>query len=168
MTFTVGQTVVHPFHGLGEVQDITIQEVLGQTLRMASCVFNEGKLELSLNLDSVATPIRPVVGEEEVGQVMEHLKRCSPDSLSNSFNQRYNRLLEQVKTGCIYQLCEVVVALLEREERRSGLARKESQLLQRTLSQLARELAFVCRCRAGDLVDIIKNACLERRQAVAA
>lgn len=168
MNFYTGQIVVHPFHGLGEVNEILVQEVLGQSLRTAVCAFNDGRLELTLNLDNPTTPIRPVIDDTQVERVMDYLRDCQAEILPETFNQRYKRLLEKLKTGCIYQLCEVIVVLIRRRQRNSDLGRKETQMLERALAQLAREFSYACRCRPGELADIIEKTCLRRDDLVAA
>ena len=77
-----GSKVFHSLHGVGTVLSIEEKVVLGQPTKFSVSSFGDDGLKIMVNLNKKERMIRPLLEEEEVPKVFEHLE--SWDSLSSA------------------------------------------------------------------------------------
>jgi CarD family transcriptional regulator len=141
--FRVGDTVVHPHYGAGVVTDIRELEYLG----------NERKTYYSIKLltepDTVVmvplrnereVGLRATVPESRLSRVWRIL-RSDPRKLPSDHNERYEMLKDELHSGSVYRIAEVLRDLAWRRDRRQHLTIRGKRLYDRALEFLAGEVA---------------------------
>jgi CarD family transcriptional regulator len=153
--FQVGSKVIHSLHGLGIVESIEEKEILGSVTRFAVLAFE--RLQIMANVSQKNCMVRPLIAGTEVPKVLEFLKGCSCDLPSN-YTKRYNLNLEKMKSGDIFQTCEVVKSLsvLGRAKK---LGHKDQSMLEKARKVLAQELSYVTECDVENMESVLDQTC---------
>ncbi|MCA9793120.1 MAG: hypothetical protein KC910_15030 [Candidatus Eremiobacteraeota bacterium] len=152
--FQVGMKVVHSLHGLGIVEALEEKTILGSVTRMASLSFQDGRLQMMVNVSSSNSLIRPVIDCREVEAVMDTLRRNRTD-IPRRANERYPINLAKIKSGNVHQLCEVVKELTVVKK----ITPKEHTMLKQARRILSDELACVTGCDADEMEKIVDHTC---------
>lgn len=130
----IGDRVVYPMHGAGEIVGIEENEVGG--IKQSYYVMNlpTGNLKLMLPIDKVEEiGIREIIDKSKVKEVAEVLSARAERSFG-SWNRRYHATLDRLKTGDILE-----VAAVARNITRQSFKRKVSSGEKR-LMDLARQI----------------------------
>ncbi|MDO5296668.1 MAG: CarD family transcriptional regulator [bacterium] len=149
--FIVGSQVIHPIHGLGIVQSLEEQEIMGQKGVFACIYFAEAKLSINVRAEGEGSMIRPLISSSEMQKVLEYLKVPS-DSVPAKSSDRYNVNIKKLKSNDIYKLAEVVrdLTILSLERK---LSPKEQNMLKQTRKAMAIEFA----CLTNQTADYYEN-----------
>ena len=152
-----GSKVFHSLHGVGTVLSIEEKVVLGQPTKFSVSSFGDDGLKIMVNLIKKERMIRPLLEEEEVPKVFEHLESWDSD-LPSKAPTRYNLNLGKLKSGDIFALCEVIKGLTALSETRK-LSPKDQTMLEQTRKNLAEELSLVRDVASEEMEEIIDRAC---------
>ncbi|MBQ7705105.1 MAG: CarD family transcriptional regulator [Selenomonadaceae bacterium] len=138
----VGDKIVYPMHGAGEVVGIEEKEVNGEKQSYYTLNLSMGNLRLMLPVEQVeAMGLRKIIDKEQTSAVAEVLAGKSDDSVG-SWNKRFHATLDRLKTGDILE-----VAAVARNITRQSLKRKissgERRLMELSRQILISELVFV-------------------------
>lgn len=139
--FTVGSKVIHPLHGLGVVESIENEMILGQDVSSACIVFDDNKLKIKINLSLKNSIIRPLIDEADIDKVIEYLK-SQPGILPVRSSDRYALNMKKLKSGDIYQLAEIVRDLTAYSLDHK-LPPKEAQILKQARHTIAAEFGYI-------------------------
>ena len=140
--FSVGDLVCYPMHGVGTVESIVTQTVLGKTAEYYSLRFISGKMTALIPVASAeAVGLRPLIGEEECADVISYMGKPG-DRGSDNWNQRYRENMEKMRSGSIYDVADVVKCLRVREAEK-GLSAGERKMLATAKMIITGELATV-------------------------
>jgi RNA polymerase-interacting CarD/CdnL/TRCF family regulator len=143
--FKKNKKVVHTYFGVGEVRSIETKTILGIPSRVAVCTFPlEEPLELQINIDRDYSLVRPPIPEEEVPLVLSHLESFQPAQRRPRWVIRKNLYQAKLKSGDIYQRCEVIKDLCT-IARSKKLTQWEQNLLDNSRNVLISELVYVAR-----------------------
>lgn len=138
--FNIGDKICYPMHGVGIIEDIQEQEILGKSARYYVLRFLIGKMTAMVpvgNADTVG--LRHVIPREECARVIRYLEQPSCQE-SENWNQRYRENLEKLRHGDVYGVADVVKSLNKRETDR-GLSAGERKMLITARQVLLAELA---------------------------
>ena len=137
--FLVGERVCYPMHGVGIIEAIQEQEVLGETKAYYMLRFVLGKMTAIVPVHSaVNVGLRPGIHAEECERVRVYLMQdVQPES--DNWNQRYRENLEKLRLGEIYGVADVVKSLIRRERDR-GLSAGERKMFLTAKQVLLAEL----------------------------
>ena len=138
--FQVGDHVVYPAHGVGQVQGIETQEVAGYKLEVYVITFDKDKMTLRV----------PVAKAKSVGM----RKLSSPDVVASALNtlkgrarvkrtmwsRRAQEYEAKINSGDLVSIAEVTRDLF-RPEDQPEQSYSERQIFEAASSRLARELA---------------------------
>ncbi|MBQ7569201.1 hypothetical protein IJT17_10440, partial [bacterium] len=105
--FTVGSTVIHPIHGLGTVQNISEQVIMGQCGSFATIYFDLDKITINVRAEGEGTMIRPLIAASEIPTVIKHMKTGSSD-LPSGASERYSVSMKKYKSNNIILMAETV------------------------------------------------------------
>ena len=152
-----GSKVFHSLHGVGTVLSIEEKVVLGQPTKFSVSSFGDDGLKIMVNLNKKERMIRPLLEEEEVPKVFEHLESWDSE-LPSKAPTRYNLNLGKLKSGDIFALCEVIKGLTALSETRK-LSPKDQTMLEQTRKNLAEELSLVRDVATEEMEEIIDRAC---------
>jgi CarD family transcriptional regulator len=156
MQFSVGDKVVHPYHGPGRITGVQRREFLdGKKLYY--------EIEIPIHELSVYIPrkkmkeigVRPAMSYARFPRVLARLGSL-PGSLSQDYKERQEEVWERLKTGRVMQLAEVIRDLTWRQ-RVDHLTKKDSDLLAEGKNRLAAEMALVSSADVSEMKKTIED-----------
>ncbi|HIB69554.1 MAG TPA: hypothetical protein EYO33_31855 [Phycisphaerales bacterium] len=156
--FDVDSPVCHPLYGLGTVQKIEEKTVLGETISLAQIFFPREDLKMMVNVDKETELFRPLIEEEQVDAIFEHMKQHEGRFPSRA-NQRQRINLDKIKSNDVFQLSEVIKDLHVMSLKKK-LSFKEAEMLERARQVLIEELVMVTGRKSETLDESIARACL--------
>jgi len=139
----IGDKVVYPMHGAGEITGIEENEVGG--VKDSYYVFRlpVGDMKLMLPVDKVEEAgLRPLIDAAQVDEVVKVLQAES-EQLQGSWNKRFHMNLERLKTGNILDAA-AIARNLSRQNAKKKISSGERRLLDLSRQILITELVYVC------------------------
>src|ERR671924_1141377 len=139
--YKVGDHVVYPHHGAGQVVRKEVKEVLGERREYLTIKILHNDMTVMVPTTNAARAgLRRVIDEDTVKKVLAVLQdECS--EMPKNWNRRFKHNRDKIKTGDIYELAEVVRNLAIREAEK-GLSTGEKQMFTRAKKILASELMY--------------------------
>jgi CarD family transcriptional regulator len=139
--FEIGDSVVYPHHGAGQVLRKEMKDVLGESREYLTIKILHNDMTVMVPTANAALAgLRRVIDEETVKKVLALLQdECS--EMPKNWNRRFKHNRDKIKTGDIYELAEVVRNLAIREAEK-GLSTGEKQMFTRAKKILASELMY--------------------------
>lgn len=158
--FNIGDKIVYPMHGAGVISGIEKKKVLDseEDYYLISLL---GDLRLMVpvkNMDAVR--IRKIIDMCEIDQVYDVLS-AELSEVSSNWNQRYRLNMEQIKTGDIFKIAEVVKNLMILDVKK-GLSAGEKKLLNIARNILISELVLVTDLSEKEVSGILENKIMMR------
>ena len=142
MEYSIGDKIVYPMHGAGEIQDIEEKEILGEIRSYYIMDVPNEDMEIMIPVDNMENiGIRDVISRDEIDKVMDVLKAPSSE-MSGNWNHRNRENMEKLKTGDIFEVAEVVRNLV-RIEREKHLSTGEKKMLANAKQILSSEIILV-------------------------
>ncbi|MFQ5594609.1 MAG: CarD family transcriptional regulator [Anaerolineae bacterium] len=139
--FEVGDKVVHPAHGAGIVAGIEDKALVAEFTHYYVIQLAATDMKLMIPVQTASEiGLRPVARPAQVERIYATLQSAARD-LINDFKKRQSILTEQLKSGDILDVAEVVRDLFWRNEE-SPLSPTESRQLESARQQLASELSL--------------------------
>jgi CarD family transcriptional regulator, regulator of rRNA transcription len=139
--FEVGDNVVYPHHGAGQVIKKEQKEILGEVREYLTIKILHNDMTVMVPCENAGKAgLRRVIDEETVKKVLGVLSdECS--EMPKNWNRRFKHNRDKIKTGDIYELAEVVRNLAVREQDK-GLSTGEKQMYTRAKKVLASEMMY--------------------------
>lgn len=107
--FKVGQKVVYPGHGVGQIATIESKEIAGRSISFYMVRILESDVTVMVPLDKIDNVgLRPTASTEDVEKVYSMLKKNEIVVEQTTWNRRFREYMEKIKTGSIFEICEVV------------------------------------------------------------
>ena len=110
MDFKVGESVIHPQHGLGTIREVRETSVLGEQVTVY--VITTKKMELQIPVEKArGLGIRPVATAEQAEIMLKILRspaKSEPFTASEGWHQRYEELKQKIREGTPEDLAEIV------------------------------------------------------------
>ncbi|MCW3068484.1 MAG: transcriptional regulator, CarD family [Solirubrobacterales bacterium] len=139
--FAIGDHVVYPHHGAGQVIRKELKDILGENREYLTVKILHNDMTVMVpTCNAHRAGLRRVIDEETVQKVLGVLRADCSDMPKN-WNRRFKHNRDKIKTGDIYELAEVVRNLSLRESEK-GLSTGEKQMFTRTKKILASELMY--------------------------
>lgn len=139
----IGDRVVYPMHGAGEITGIEENEVGGVINSYYVFRLPMGNMKLMLPVDKVEEAgLRELITPAQVEQVVEILK-AETDTVQGSWNKRFHTNLERLKTGNIFDAA-AIARNLSRQNTKKKISSGERRLLDLSRQILISELVYVC------------------------
>ena len=137
-TFSVGDKVVYPAHGVAEVDKIEIKNIGGseQSFYVLRLLDSGTKLMVPIaNEEQVG--MRSIVIESEADKVFDILRKREKITDGTTWNRRHRDYMEKIKTGSVLEVAKVLrdLYLLKSD--------KELSFGERKLLDIARSLLMV-------------------------
>lgn len=108
-TFEVGQKVVYPGHGVGQVASIESKEISGSTISFYMIRIFENDFTVMVPTNKVkSVGLRRIANEKEVQQVYDMLREKKIIVEQATWNRRYREYMDKVKTGSVFEITEVL------------------------------------------------------------
>lgn len=138
----IGDRVVYPMHGAGEVVGVEENEVGGVKQSYYILRMPMGNLKLMLPVDKIEEiGIRGVIGREQLDAVAEVLTARADRSVG-SWNRRFHATLDRLKSGDIFEVA-AVARNLSRQNLKRKISSGEHRLMDLSRQILISELVYV-------------------------
>lgn len=138
--FKVGQHVVYPTHGVGEIEAIETQQVAGVTLELFVIHFERDKMTLRVPTHRAKTAgLRGISDEVVMEKAMKTLKGRAKVS-RGMWSRRAQEYEAKINSGNIIQIAEVVRDLHKNVDQ-SERSYSERMIYESALGRLAGEVA---------------------------
>lgn len=139
--FSVGDNVVYPHHGAGQVIKKEEKEILGEVRQYLTIKILHNDMTVMVPCENAGKAgLRRVIDEDTVKKVLAVLSD-DVSEMPKNWNRRFKHNRDKIKTGDIYELAEVVRNLAVREQDK-GLSTGEKQMYTRAKKILASEMMY--------------------------
>jgi CarD family transcriptional regulator len=140
--FSVGDHVVYPAHGVGEVKGIESQSIAGMELEVYVITFDHEKMTLRVPTKrAVTSGLRPLAANDVVTQALTTLKGRARVKRT-MWSRRAQEYEAKINSGDLISIAEVVRDL-HRAENQPEQSYSERQLYESALDRMAREVAAI-------------------------
>ncbi len=140
--FKIGDKAVYPAQGVTEIMGIESMEISGthQKFYVLRVLDTDKKIRIPIN-KVTQVGLRSVIQGEEVDEVYEILRERPVKFDQQTWNRRYRRYLEKIKTGSVYDVAEVLrdLYLLKYDK---NLSFGERKMLDTARALLVKELSI--------------------------
>ena len=140
--FQVGDQVYYPMHGIGTVEAIEEQSVLGEQTQYYILRFHAGNMTAMVPTKTAeSVGVRSLVDQKTCKDAVKVLFSDSSAAESENWNQRFRDNMEKLRTGDILLVAEVVRDLASRDACR-GLSTGERKMYMTAKQILFDELQY--------------------------
>ena len=140
--FSIGDHVVYPAHGVGQIQGIETQEVAGLKLEVYVITFDHEKMTLRVPTAKAKTAgLRPLAETDVVSKALTTLKGRARIKRT-MWSRRAQEYEAKINSGDLISIAEVVRDL-HRAENQPEQSYSERQLYESALDRMAREVAAI-------------------------
>jgi len=161
--FKIGEYIVYPAHGVGQITAIEEQEVAGYSLELFVIDFAQDKLTLRVPLAKVESAgMRKLSDTAAVEQALKTLKGRARVKRT-MWSRRAQEYEAKINSGSLVLIAEVVRDLF-RSDRQPEQSYSERQLYEAALDRMAREVAVVKELSDADGVAEIEAVLEESSQ----
>ena len=158
--FSVGDHVVYPAHGVGEVKGIETQAVAGMSLEVYVITFDHEKMTLRVPTKrAVASGLRPLAANDVVSQALSTLKGRARVKRT-MWSRRAQEYEAKINSGDLISIAEVVRDL-HRAENQPEQSYSERQLYESALDRMAREVAAIERIDREAAIGILNKSLIK-------
>jgi CarD family transcriptional regulator len=142
LEFSVGNHVVYPAHGVGQVAGIETQAVAGMELEVYVITFDHEKMTLRVPTKKAKVAgLRPLAAGDVVGQALTTLKGRARIKRT-MWSRRAQEYEAKINSGDLISIAEVVRDL-HRADNQPEQSYSERQLYESALDRMAREVAAI-------------------------
>ncbi len=139
--FEVGDSVVYPHHGAGQVIKKELKNILGEEKQYLTIKILHNDMTVMVPCENAGKAgLRRIIDEEAIKKVLGVLQD-DVSEMPKNWNRRFKHNRDKIKTGDILELAEVVRNLALREHEK-GLSTGEKQMFTRAKKILASELMY--------------------------
>lgn len=141
-TFQVGDTVVYPFHGIGQIQKRETHRIADKDIDFFVIYIPSTKMSISIPLEQVkCKSLRHLVSKEELEKDLLHLQD-KPEGAAQDWKTRQQLNNDLVKNGDVLSTIKVIISLHARN-REKDLPLQERRLYESSVAMLLNEMALV-------------------------
>ena len=164
--FSVGDHVVYPAHGVGQVQGIETQEVAGLKLEVYVITFDHEKMTLRVPTAKAKTAgLRPLAETNVVSQALVTLKGRARVKRT-MWSRRAQEYEAKINSGDLISIAEVVRDL-HRAENQPEQSYSERQLYESALDRRARDVAAIERIDRDAAIAMLNKSLVKAAAAAA-
>lgn len=157
MQFSVGDRVIHPTYGAGQITDTEDLELIeGFEHYYVIDILAQNVIVRVPMRKMQDLGVRPIMTEAKMAHMLETL-RATPSQLSTDFKERRTRIQEKLNTGRPLKIAEVVRDLTW-HKRETHLTKADSDLLAHGQTLLATEVALVTDTEVAQARETIDSA----------
>ncbi|MDZ4052842.1 MAG: CarD family transcriptional regulator [Phenylobacterium sp.] len=166
LDFQVGDHVVYPAHGVGQVQAIETQDVAGLSLEVYVITFDHEKMTLRVPTGKArSSGLRSLAEGDVVSQALNTLKGRARVKRT-MWSRRAQEYEAKINSGDLISIAEVVRDL-HRAENQPDQSYSERQLDESALDRMAREVAAIERIDRDAAIVMLNKSLLVKASAAA-
>src|SRR6201991_1962602 len=163
--FEIGDNVVYPHHGAGQVIKKEQKEILGEVREYLTIKILHNDMTVMVPCENAGKAgLRRLIDEDTVKKVLGVLAD-DVSEMPKNWNRRFKHNRDKIKTGDIYELAEVVRNLAVREQDK-GLSTGEKQMYTRAKKILASEMMYALE-KSEDDAEAYLDDLLQRSDSLA-
>lgn len=156
LMFSIGDRIVYPMHGAGVIESIEEKEILGEKQSYYVLKMPVGGMKVMIPIKNVSDiGIREIIDTVEVDKVLEILGSHNIN-VTNNWNKRYRENMIKIKSGDIFEVAEVVRALMLRDKEK-GLSTGERKMLNSARQILISELVLARGTEQTEMESVIDS-----------
>jgi len=157
--FKIGERVVYPSHGVGEITDIENQLIAGMTLSVYVISFPHDKMTLRVPITRAsASGLRRLISKEDINNVYITLQ-SKPKRGNKMWSRRAQEYETKINSGELTAVAEVVRDLYKNVD--NDRSYSERTIYEAALNRLASEISVLENSSeevtAAKLIDLLKE-----------
>ncbi|MEO0635994.1 MAG: CarD family transcriptional regulator [Pseudomonadota bacterium] len=153
--FKVGENIVYPAHGVGQITNIEEQEVAGYKLELFVVDFAKDKMRLKVPVAKVESVGMRKLSDDDLVERALKTVRGRARVKRTMWSRRAQEYDAKINSGDLIYIAEVVRDLF-RAENQPEQSYSERQLYEAALDRMARELAAVRKLSGTEAVQLIE------------
>lgn len=156
--FNIGDKIVYPMHGAGEIVAIEEREILGNVHKyyIMRLPINDLKVMVPVkNAEEIG--VRNISDSETMKKVLEALSSEVEISMPKNWNRRYRYNLDKIKSGDLKEIADVV-RCLENLDREKSLSTGERKILTEAKQIIVSEMVLVFDKKVEEVTKLIDDA----------
>ncbi len=161
--FKVGDYVVYPIHGVGEVTEVGKKLILGKKMDCYIMEIQGSKMKVSIPVGrAIDVGIRSIIDKKEIKKVLTLLKKDEIDT-EEDWKVRYQNNMNKIKSGSIFEVADVCRNLYKRAYGKE-LSIMERKLYESAYNLVKMEIALskgVPQEEAGNIVSDVLAAAVQ-------
>jgi CarD family transcriptional regulator len=153
-TFSIGDKVVYPNHGVGVIEQISSRTIGPTVQRVYELKIKSSNLKVSVpfhNVESVG--LRRVVKTQEIQKIIDFLTDGDCENHAD-WKYRFKENSEKMRTGSLLEVAIVLKGLLLLAQSKP-LSFREKKMLERARYLLVSELAMARNCEEAHIEDLL-------------
>ena len=154
--FSEGDMAVYPAHGVGVIKAVETKTVGGINQSFYILEILDNSMRIMIPTDSSANVgLRAIVGEDEVGDILDILSDRTVELGTQTWNRRYRDYMEKIKTGSVHEVAIVLrdLFLLSVDK---DLSYGERKMLDTAKSLLVKEISLAQNNSEADVTKTIE------------
>lgn len=141
--FNVGEYVVYPSHGVGQITDIETQEVAGYSMHVYVVSFDEDRMKLRIPVNKVDhSGLRMPSSSNVIDMAFRALAKKARMKRGELWSRRAQEYEGKINSGDMVSIAEVVRDL-HRSNGQPEQSYSERQIYQHAMGRLTQELAVI-------------------------
>ncbi|MDU5806301.1 MAG: CarD family transcriptional regulator [Peptoniphilus harei] len=156
--FNIGDKIVYPMHGAGEIVAIEEREILGDVHKyyIMRLPINDLKVMVPVkNAEEIG--VRDISDTETMETVLKALSSEEEISMPKNWNRRYRYNLDKIKSGDLTEIADVV-RCLENLDREKSLSTGERKILTEAKQIIVSEMVLVFGKNVEEVTKLIDDA----------
>lgn len=139
--FQIGDRVVYPSHGVGEIVDIEVQNIMDIKLEVYVISFPADKMTLRVPVSkAISSGLRGIVEKSKIDEVFEILNE-KPKKGNKMWSRRAQEYEAKINSGELSAIAEVVRDLYKNVD--NDRSYSERTIYESAISRLASEIAIL-------------------------
>ncbi len=107
--FKVGEKVVYPAHGVGQIEAVRTQAISGLPKKFYMLRILDTDMKIMIPIDNVeSVGLRKVIDKQMVSRVYKVLRQKKVETDQQTWNRRYREYTEKIKTGSVLEIATVL------------------------------------------------------------
>ena len=155
MEFSIGDYVVCPGHGVGQIIEIENKTIAAQEKQFYIIQISNTGMKVMVPCDS-KNGIRTLSDQAEIDDVFTLLNDHDVQVDTSTWNRRYREYMKKVKTGSIIEIADVMRSLYLLKHKKL-LSFGEKKLLEECTNLVVREIAVSTGDEEDKIMDNVNN-----------
>ncbi len=156
-SFSIGDKVVYPNHGVGVIEQISSRTIGSTVEKFYLLKIKASSLKVMVpfhNVDSVG--LRRVVRNGEIQKILEYLQDGKCENHAD-WKYRFKENSDKMRTGSLMEVAVVLKGLLKLAQEKP-LSFREKKMLERARYLLVSELSMAKNCEETEVEDELRKA----------
>src|ERR1700687_92681 len=157
LSFSIGDKVVYPNHGVGVIEQISSRTIGSQVEKFYLLKIKASSLKVMVPFHNVGSVgLRRVVRNGEIQKIVDFLEDGACDNNAD-WKYRFKENSERMRTGSLLEVASVLKALLVLNQSKA-LSFREKKMLERARYLLVSELAMAKNCEDEQVEELLTKA----------